>query len=308
MEILKKIAKAVRSPRKIMIYLMSQHNELFSWISDESYVKFEYYVRMGKKLNLENPKTYNEKLQWLKLYNRVPLYTELVDKAAVKNYVADKIGKEYIIPTIDVWKTAEEVDFKLLPDQFVLKVTHDSGGLVICKNKASLDQEQARKKLMKALKTNYYKVHREWPYKNVTPRIIAEKYLEDSSTTELRDYKFFVFNGKVKAMFVASERQKKDEETKFDFFDENYNSLQIVNGHPNSRVLPKKPLSFEKMKMFAEILGEGMPHVRIDFYEVDGKPYFGEMTFFHWSGMTPFEPEKWDRIFGSYLTLPKEKR
>ena len=201
---------------------------------------------MKKKLNLKDPKTFNEKLQWLKLYDRNPKYTQMVDKHEVKNYVASRIGSEYIIPTLGVWDKFEDIDFDSLPNQFVLKCTHDSGGLVICKNKSDLDIDATKRKINKCLKKNYYWHGREWPYKNLRPRIIAEQYMEDTSTKELRDYKFFCFDGEVKALFIASDRQVKGEETKFDFFDMEYNHLPFTNGHPNARVMPEKPKGFEK--------------------------------------------------------------
>jgi hypothetical protein len=260
---------------------------------------------MGKKLNLTNPQTYNEKIQWLKLYDHNPAYTEMVDKYEAKRYVAKIIGDEYIIPTLGVWQRFDDIDFNRLPDQFVLKCTQDSGGIYICKDKNNFNRQEARKKIESSLKTNYFYEHREWPYKNVKPRIIAEKYMEDSATQELRDYKFFAFNGEPKAVFIAKDRLK-DEETKFDFFDMDFNHLDFTNGHPNAPVLPEKPVNFELMKTLAARLSMNIPHVRVDFYEVNGKVYFGELTFSHWSGIVPFEPEKWDYIFGEWITLPQK--
>ena len=273
-------------------------------LPDPLYIQLKYLWHMKKLLNLRNPKTYNEKVQWLKLYNRKPEYTTMVDKYAVKQYVAEQIGQECIIPTLGVWDRFEDIDFDRLPEKFVLKCTHDSGGVVICKNKAELDLDAVRKKINTCLKANYYWHNREWPYKNVKPRIIAEQFMEDPQTGELRDYKFFCFDGKVKALFVASERQAA-EETKFDFFDAEYNHLPFTNGHPNAEVLPQKPECFEQMKALAAKLSEGIPHLRVDFYEVGGKVYFGELTFSHWSGMMPFQPEQWDYTFGSWIHLPQ---
>lgn len=270
---------------------------------DLSFLKKKFKILLGYKLNLDSPLTYNEKLQWLKLYDRKALYKQLVDKYEVKKYISDIIGDQYVIPTLGVWDSYDEIDINSLPNQFVLKCTHDSGGIVICKNKAYFDNEKTKKQIEKALKNNYFYQHREWPYKDVKPRIIAEKYMEDSATGELRDYKFFAFNGKVNAMFVASERQKKNTEVKFDFFDRDYNHLPIKQGHPNADVLPEKPLCFNEMIALAEKLSIGIPQVRIDFYEVNGQVYFGEMTFFHFSGMVPFEPCEWDTTFGSWIDL-----
>ena len=275
---------------------------------DEKYVKKAYRLAFGKELDLDNPVTFNEKLQWLKLYNRKPEYTAMVDKYEAKKFVADLIGEEYIIPTLGVWDKFEDIEFDKLPDKFVLKCTHDSGGLVICRDKSRLDMAVARKKINKSLRRDYYMANREWPYKNVKPRIIAEQYMEDSTTAELRDYKFFCFDGEVKALFIATDRASATEETKFDFFDADFEHLPFINGHPNAKVQPEKPQQFELMKQLAAKLSADIPHVRIDFYEVDGKVYFGEITFFHWSGMTKFDPPEWDRVFGNWIKLPEKTR
>ncbi len=280
---------------------------LLNWMPDSLYLKLRYKSRLGKKLDLKEPKTFNEKLQWLKLYNRNPIYTTMVDKCDAKKYVAERIGEEYIIPTLGVWEKFEDIDFDALPKQFVLKCTHDSGGLVICRDKKQLDLEDARKKINKSLKRNYYWHTREWPYKNVKPRIIAEQYMEDSVTKELRDYKFFCFNGKMKVMFIASERYNEATETRFDFFDRDFQHLDFRNGHPNADVPPAKPEKFEEMCVLAEKLSDNLPLLRVDFYDVDGKIYFGELTFSHWGGMMPFEPEEWDRKLGDWIELPTKK-
>ena len=278
----------------------------FNWMPDEQYLRIAYRCKMHKKLNLDTPQTFNEKLQWLKLHDRKPEYTLLADKYEAKKLVAQRIGEEYIIPTLGVWNSFDEIDFDKLPSQFVLKCTHDSGSIVICKDKSSLNKEHANRVLSNGLKHNSFWAAREWPYKGITPRVIAEVYMEDSITKDLRDYKFFAFDGTVKAMFIATERGSK-EETKFDFFDENFNHLPFTNGHPNATELPKKPDHFEEMKTLAEKLSTGIPQVRVDFYECNGKIYFGEMTFYHWGGMVPFQPEEWDYTFGSWIELPKNE-
>lgn len=283
---------------------------LLNCLSDKAYLSLRYRLVFNKKLNLKEPLTYNEKLQWLKLYDRKLIYTRLVDKNEVKKYVADIIGEEYIIPTLGVWDSFEQIDFDVLPDQFVLKCTHDSGGLVICKDKVLLDKTAAKEKISKCLKRNYYWHGREWPYKNVRPRIIAEKYMQDAKEREedaLTDYKFFCFDGEPKAMFIATDRAKEDTETKFDFFDMVFNHLPFTNGHPNSDKTIQKPEQFELMIELAKKLSEGFPQVRVDFYEAEGKIYFGEITFSHWSGMVPFEPDEWDYIFGSWIKLPTKE-
>jgi len=275
-------------------------------MSDKCYLKWMYSAMMGTKLNLEDPKTFNEKLQWLKLYNRNPEYCKLVDKYDVKSYISNLIGDEYIIPTLGIYDSFDDIDFNALPNQFVLKCTHDSGSTVICRDKATFDFEKTKAKLTKKLKSNLFWHTREWPYKNIKPRIIAEQYMEDVKTSELRDYKFFCFNGEVKALFVATERQKKGEEVKFDFFDTEFNRLELKQGHPNAKQCPQKPECFDEMKRLAEKLSQGIPHVRVDFYEVNGKIYFGELTFFHFAGIVPFEPQEWDYKFGEWIKLPNK--
>lgn len=288
--------------------MTTRFRTLLRLIPDKIYVQMQYFYHFHRFANLKNPRTFNEKLNWLKLNDHNPLYTTLVDKYAVKKWVADKIGEQYIIPTLGVWEKAEDIDFDKLPDQFVLKVNHDSGGLVICRDKSKLDKNAAIAKLSRALKNNGYWYGREWPYKNVKPCIIAEKYMEDIKTKELRDYKFFCFNGIPKILFIASDRQNPSEETKFDFYDMEFNHLPFTNGHPNALQIPQKPNTFETMKQLAAQLSRNMAHVRVDFYEIDGKVYFGELTLYHWSGFKPFNPKQWDKTIGSWLTLPKENK
>ena len=258
---------------------------------------------MGSELNIKKPQTYNEKLQWLKLYDRKPIYSTMVDKYEVKKYVASIIGEDHIIPTLGVWDHFDDINFNLLPNQFVLKCTHDSGTTIICKDKKKFDKRATREKIEKRLKRNYYWCGREWPYKNVKPRIIAEPYMENKTTHDMRDYKFFAFNGVVKALFIATERNSPGE-TKFDFFDADFNHLPFTNGHPNAEKVPSKPLKFEEMKTIASMLSKGIPQLRVDLYEVNGIVYFGEMTFFHWNGMVPFNPPEWDTVFGNWIKLP----
>ena len=302
-EIIKRLCiNLIFNPKKILIKLCTM-SAVFC--PDELYIKILYRLHIGKKLDLKNPKTYNEKLNWLKLHNRKSEYTTMVDKCAVKSYIASIIGWDYIIPTIGVWDTPEEIDWNVLPNKFVLKTTHGGGnsGVVICKDKRSFDKQLATVKLKKSLRQDLYKTSKEWPYKNVKRQIIAEPYMEDAKTEELRDYKFFCFDGEVKALFVGSERQKRVEPY-FDFFDSDFNLLPIRQGHPNSPIPPTKPICFEEMKVVASKLSKGIPHVRIDLYEVNGKIYFGEITFYHFGAMVPFVPEEWDYILGSWIKLP----
>ena len=273
------------------------------YIPDSIYLKIIFKKIMHKSLNLDNPQTFNEKLQWLKLYDRKPEYTTMVDKYAVKKYVADIIGEEYIIPTLGVWNHFDEIDFDKLPNQFVLKCTHDSGGLVICKDKAILDKVAAKKKLETSLKNNYYWGGREWPYKNVKPRIIAEKYMAD----DLCDYKLFCFDGVPRLTLVCSERFTKDG-LKEDFYDEAWNHLNLQRPAHGNVLLPiARPKQYELMKELAAKLSEKIPFVRIDFYEIHNNVYFGEITFYPASGFEGFKPEEWDLKLGEWIQLPYEE-
>lgn len=299
---LKTIFRLLFHPNRLLYVIVSKYPWLIK--DDKKYINFLWKNRMNYPLNLDSPKTYNEKLQWLKLYNQNPSYTTMVDKYLVKDYVANIIGEEYIIPTLAVYESVEDIEFETLPNQFVLKCTHDSGGLVICKDKSKLDTFRAIKKIRKSLNTDFYLLAREWPYKNVQRRVLAEKYMEDKETHELRDYKFFCFNGKPEFLFIATGRQSQNEPY-FDFFDMDFNHLPFKHGHPNSPVLPQKPKKFELMKQLAEKLSQGFAHLRVDLYEINDKVYFGELTFFHHSGMVPFEPQEWDFKFGELIQLPK---
>ena len=280
-------------------------DNLMSILPDRFYVSLKYFYRFHKFPNLKNPKTYNEKLQWMKLNDHNELYHTLADKYEVKKYVENLIGSEYVIKTLGVYDSFDEIDFNSLPDRFVLKCTHDSGGLVICKDKSKLDKENARKIIESSLKNNYFYHSREWAYKDLKPRIIAEEYIE-TRNGDLPDYKFFCFDGKARALYVATGRHT-ESGVCFDFFDENFNHLPFYNSHPNSKNKIDKPTGFDKMKELAEKLSVGMPHVRVDLYDIDGKVYFGEYTFYHMSGFQPFKPEEWDYTFGSWIDLNKIK-
>lgn len=272
---------------------------------DRLYIKLDYFSGMKRFPDLEHPKTFNEKLQWLKLNDKHEEYTRLVDKYEVKKYVSGILGEDVIIPTLGVWDKFEEIDFAKLPDQFVLKTTHDSGANVIVKDKKALNMERTKKILKKSLKCNPFYRHREYPYKDAKPRIIAEKFMVDESGTELKDYKFFCFDGEVKFLFVATDRPL---DTRFDFFDTDFNHLPFKQGHPWAKKEIKKPENFEEMKRMACILSKGMPHVRVDLYNINGHIYFGEMTFFHFAANVPFDPPIWDEKIGSWLKLPCDER
>ena len=273
---------------------------LYNHMPDKAFLKLAYKAHMGSELHLDHPITFNEKLQWLKLYDRKPEYTKMADKYEAKKYIADKIGAEYVIPALGVWNKFEEIDFDKLPNQFVLKCTHDSGGLVLCKDKKDLDIEACRKKLEKSLRSNYYLNGREWPYKNVKPRIIAEKYMFEDNTGWLTDYKFFCFHGVPKILYVSKD---KAEFPTTDFFDMDYNRLHMRMKDPNSQVPPPKPDQFETMKELAEKLSEGIPHIRVDFYYIQNRIYVGELTFYHYSGFAKIQPEEWAIKMGDWIQI-----
>ena len=267
------------------------------------YLKLRYRLTFKRPLNLKNPKTYNEKLQWLKLYDHNPIYPKLVDKYDVRDYVAEKIGEEHLIPILGVWDKFEDIDFDKLPNEFVMKCTHDSGSYFICRDKSKLDVEALKKQITSGLKRDQYVTGREWAYKSVKPRIIAEKFMVDDSGIGLKDYKFFCFDGEVKAMFIATDRGVEGEDVKFDFFDSDYNHLPVKHGHENARNLPEKPEKFEEMKEIAAKLSKGLKHARVDLYNINGQIYFGEITFYHHCGFVPFEPEEWDYTFGDWIKI-----
>ena len=272
--------------------------------SDKKYLEKIFPLLVGYPLDLDNPKTYNEKLQWLKLYDRREIYTTMVDKVEAKKYVASIIGEQYIIPTFGVWNRVEDIDWDNLPQQFVVKSSNDCGGIVVCKDKNQLEKTAAINKLRERGRRNYSKLNVEYPYENVPHRFLAEQYMEDESGIELKDYKFFCFDGIPQFLFVATGRQKGD--TRFDFFDTNFNHLPVTNGHPCADITPKKPKNFEKMLEIASELSKGFPHIRVDLYNINGKIYFGELTLFHWSGLMPFDPSEWDIKFGNYFKLPNK--
>lgn len=288
----------------IKVILKLSSNNIIT-IKDKRYLELLGELRLNRKINIDNPQTFNEKLQWLKLYDRNPQYTEMVDKYEAKKYVANIIGNEYIIPTLGIYNNFDEIDFNTLPNQFVMKCTHNSGGNIICKDKKNLDYKLAKKLMKTYLKKNYYNYNKEWPYKNVRPRIIIEKYMETKEQPELIDYKFFCFNGEAKILLVCSNRSKKLKET---WFDVEWNKLELKEGNCEIDDNLNKPKNLELMVKLANKLSKNISFVRIDFYENDNKVYFGEITFFPKSGYEEFVPEEYDKILGDMLELPKEKR
>lgn len=291
--------------KKIKLVLLYRFSHFYS---DEIFLRKLYRLRMGKELNLDNPQTFCEKLQWLKLYNRKPEYTQMVDKYAVKEYVANIIGEEYIIPTLGIWDKVEDIDWDMLPNQFVLKTTHGggSGGVIICKEKATLDINIAKKKLKRSFKQDIYTNLREWPYKNVKRRIIAEVLLTDDTYDDLPDYKFFCFNGKPKYCQVIRNRNTKET---IDFYDMDWNHMPLVGLNPiaeNGSTQVARPLHLDNMIDICQNLSKGIPFSRIDLYIVNEKVFFGEITFFPASGMGRIRPEEWNYKLGGLIQLPTE--
>lgn len=297
----------LKSPLKYTSLALIGHS-LLKWLPDKPYLKLLFWAYTDKKLDLKNPKTFNEKLQWLKLYDRKPEYTQMVDKYEAKRYVAERIGEEYIVPTFGVWDKFEDIDFDSLPDQFVLKTTHDCGGLVICRDKSKLDKEMAKNKIDRSLRRNYYYHSREWPYKNVKPRIIAEKYLENTRKTDsnLDVYKIFCFDGEPTMIQVIQNDKTKDES--IDYFDVDWNVLNLRQNFPNSEVPLRRPNQLTKMLDLAGTLSQGHPFLRVDLYEVENQIYFSELTFYSDAGVANFDPPEWDRILGEKLSLQVQSK
>ena len=294
----------IRNPRILLSSLLQRY---CSWMPDKWFLQLFYYLNTGKYLNLRTPQTFGEKIQWLKLYNRQPEYTMMVDKYAVKGYVAGIIGQDYIIPTLGVWERPEDIDFDSLPQQFVLKVTHGggSGGVIICVDKTQLDKKSVEEELKRALKGDIYKAYREWPYKNVKRRIIAEQYI-GKQNEDLKDYKFFCFNGEPKFCQVISGRS---DVMSIDFFDTEWNHQPFhePKQFPFSKKEIDSPQSLSEMLRLSRLLSDGIPFIRVDFYEVNGHPFFGELTFFPTSGIGGFIPERWDYILGKFIILCESK-
>ncbi len=298
-----------KEPKRIILGIVHRFWFLFP---DKTSIKIQYKAYMGRKLNLRNPKRFSEKLQWLKLYDRKPHYTTMVDKITVKDYVANIIGKQYIIPTLGIWHHFDEINFDTLPDKFVLKTNNGGGGggVVICRDKKSFDKEKAKNILEASLKESIYRDFREWPYKNVKPMILAEQMLEDDGVHGLmdytdegiKDYKFYCFNGCPKVLLIASNRFTTHN---LNYFDMDFRPLSItsVDGNPVDSNLIKKPRTFEEMKKVASLLSEGMSFIRVDLYEVQGKVYFGELTFFDSSGYDNLNSDEIDLKWGSWIEL-----
>ena len=281
---------------------------MLNWLNDKLYIDYMFKYRIGSKMDWENPVTFNEKLQWLKLYDRRPEYHIMVDKYEVKKYVSSRIGDQYIIPTIGLWEKVEDIDFNSLPNSFVLKCTHDSGSIVLCPEKKNFDKEKAISKLRKGLNRDMFYWGREWPYKGLRRRIIAEQFLRDESGTDLKDYKVLCFNGEPKLIELHQNRYTSNQSQ--DFYDTNWEKLPISqNGVSLYQVTNKripKPDTLDEMIVLSRILSKGIPHIRVDWYSIDKKLYFGELTFFDGSGFDPYDDPKDDEMLGSWISLPKK--
>lgn len=276
-----------------------------SFLPDKMYLQIFYFATTRKFINFKNPKGFNEKLQWLKVNDRRPEYSQLVDKLAVRDHISKVLGEGYLIPLLGKWESFEDIDFNTLPEQFVLKCNHDSGSTKVIKSKSSLTAEninEMRAFYTKRLKQDFYYAGREYPYKGIKPYIIAEQLMVNEAEPQksIEDYKFFCFNGEPKIMFVATDRTT---DCRFDFFDMDFNHLDLVNIHPNADKPIPKPEKFDEMKEFATKLSQGMRHVRIDLYEINGNIYFGEYTFFHGGGFQLCEPPEWERKLGDWIDI-----
>lgn len=275
-----------------------------NWVPDAIYLKILYRLSMGERCNLKTPVKYNEKLQWLKLHDRKPEYARMVDKYEVRGYIAEAIGEEYLIPCYGVYNSFEEIDFSKLPEQFVLKCTHDSGSVEICKDKANFDFKGAKDRLTGAMGKNYYNTYREWPYKNVKPRIIAEKFMVDETVDDLRDYKIMCFNGEAKLIEVHENRFARERGYTQTFYDRAWNKLNIAQkGFIPTDEEREKPVKLDEMLALSEKIAKDMYHARIDWYLIGDKLYFGEITFYDGSGFAKFDDEKDDIFFGSLIQI-----
>ncbi len=278
----------------------------FSFLfSDVRYLKIQHRLIFRKPLELNNPITYNDKLQWLKLYDHRPEYSTMADKVKVKQYVADRIGEQYVVPLLGVWDRPEDIEWNKLPDRFVLKTNHDGGGfgVVVCKDKERFDKTQAVKRLRTSLRRNTYLLGREWPYVNIQRKVFAEQFIEGGETGELPDCKFLCFDGKARLLYLITHTESG---TRQDYYDCDFNPLDLKGLYPQSLVKPQKPSNFELMKNLAEELSKGIPHVRMDFFEANDKVYFSEFTFFPSGGWAPFHPEEYDYKLGQYIKLPEK--
>lgn len=304
-----RIGRAVRAIKKYVFssayrFLIRAGLGKYNSMPDEEYISRKFSATVGYALRLDAPKTFNEKLQWLKLNDRKPEYTVMVDKYKVQDYIASKIGSQYLIPLLGVWDAPDEIDFSLLPDKFVLKCNHNSGcGMCICKDKSALNIKKVKADLKRGLSQDYYLTGREWPYKDVPRKIIAEQFMK-SDAGGLTDYKIHCFNGEPKLILVCKDRFTQTGLTE-DFFSPQWEHLDIRRPtHPNSLTEIAKPAELSEILALSKKLSEGIPFLRVDFYIIDHKVYFSELTFYPASGFEKFVPEQWDDTLGSWLELP----
>ncbi len=296
----KQLKTLIKKPYKIITHFA--YKGFLKNMDDAKYLKMQYKLKFKKELNLEHPKTFNEKIQWLKINDRNPEYTKWVDKYEVRKIIADKIGEEYLIPLLGVYNSTNEIDFDKLPNQFVLKCTHDSGGIIVCTDKSKLNQGEVKKRLNKRLKTNFYWSGREWPYKDVKPRIVCEQYMTDESGWELKDYKVFCFNGKPKYIEVDYNRYVSH---KLNLYDTEWNFIDAYLTSPNDKdVEILKPKKLELMLELAARLAENTIFLRVDFYSIEDRLYCGEITLSPGSGFVEFHPEEMDLTMGNDMVLP----
>lgn len=300
---LKILIEFLKHPKELFIYLARK--DCFKWMPDEIYLKIIYYCKTGKRLNLKDPKSYNQKLQWIKLYDRRSEYTTYVDKLKVREYIKEKIGQEYLIPLIEEYDSIEEIKWEELPNKFVLKCTHNSGGNIICTNKEELDIEKTKKKLKKWMKRNWFWHGREWAYKDVIPKIICEQYMSNSDGT-LNDYKILCFNGKAKYIQVHRDRYINHTQT---FYDLKGNRLPFH--HKAYKQSSIKKIDVNKLQdiiRLAETLSRGYYQMRVDFYLVEGRPFFGEITLYNFNGFVEMEPDQYNEILGEDIKLNLDKK
>lgn len=297
-----KLWKFIIDPR--FRFLLLANRGVYDELPDDVFISKCFRARMGYDLDLNAPKTFNEKLQWLKLNDRKAIYAMMVDKYEAKQYVASLVGEKYIIPSLGVWDNFSDINFDILPNEFVIKCTHDSGGLIVCRGKKDLDLVKAKSKIEKSLEKNYYTHMREWPYKNVKPRIIAEQFIHNGDEENLTVYKVFNFGGIPKVIQVITNDKQSDES--IDYFDINWNRLNIRQNFPNSKVLPKKPETLSLMLELSAKCSVGFPFLRTDWYEVNGEVKFSEFTLYSDAGFEPFHPAEWDKKLGDWIKLPIE--
>lgn len=304
MKILSTLKAYLINPAKIINYFGSKGRMKF--IPDKLYLKIVYRANIGKRLSLDNPKTFTEKIQWLKLYDRKPEYVQLVDKAKVRKYIANTIGKKYLIPVLGIYKRFDDIDFTRLPNQFVLKCTHDSGSIILCKNKAKFNLEKAKKKISECLKQNYYYPGREWPYKYVKPRIICEKYMQDGSNVVPKDYKVYCFHGEPKYIFVLHDKFKEGIKKSGTVYTTDWEMIPCVldSNYIRNPLKEERPKCLNELLSLSKRLCQGFYQVRIDFYIIRDRIYFSEITLSTSSGLVPIIPASYDTLLGNLVRLP----